>query len=53
MKYIREFHLLYKKESKKLKTKEAKRAFVKSFDWYKMTEQDTEFWSVIFDFLDS
>ena len=53
MKYIREFRLLYKKESKKLKTKEAKRAFVKSFDWYKMTEQDTELWSVIFDFLDS
>ena len=52
-KYIREFVSRYKKESKKLKTKEAKRAFVESFDWYKMTEQDTELWTIIFDFLDS
>jgi len=36
-----------------LTTEEEKAAYVKSFDWYKMTEQDENFWQTVFDFLES
>ena len=35
----------------RLKTDERRRAFVESFDWYKMTEQNDEVWNRIFSFL--
>ncbi|MBQ6905910.1 MAG: alpha/beta fold hydrolase [Clostridia bacterium] len=38
---------------KKTLTKEQKEAFVESFDWVKMTEQDNEVWAIIFDHLAS
>lgn len=41
------------KRKKKLKTDEQKQAFKNSYDWNKLTEQDTEFWKKVFDFLES
>ena len=35
-----------------LETDEEKKAFVSSYDWYKMTEQDEELWEKIFTFLE-
>lgn len=48
----------FKTLSKKLKahqlsTDEEKKAFVNSFDWWKMTAQDEKVWDKIFDFLES
>lgn len=48
----------FKALSKKLKkhelsTDEKKIAFVESFDWWKMTEQDENIWKKIFEFLDN
>lgn len=36
-----------------LTTDESKKAFIESFDWWKMTEQDEAVWDKIFDFLDN
>lgn len=47
------FNVLTKKTKKKqLETKDEKENFKKSFDWYKMTEQDEKVWAKIFTFLD-
>lgn len=47
------FRILSKKLKKKeLKTDEQKKAFVESFDWWKMTAQDEKVWEKIYDFLD-
>ena len=40
------------KLKKKRASKEARAAFTKSCDWYKMTEQDMDFWAKVFDFID-
>ena len=47
----------FKQLSRKLKKKELssdeqKKAFVESFDWWKMTAQDEQVWKKIFDFLE-
>ena len=51
--YKDQFFAIYKKELKKkrLLTDEAKAAFVKRFDWKRMTEQDMELWKTVFEFL--
>ena len=47
------FKQLSKKLKKKeLSTDEQKKAFVESFDWWKMTAQDEKVWKTIFDFLE-
>ena len=48
------FHCKLSKKLKKkeLKTDEQKKAFVESFDWWKMTAQDEKVWEKIYDFLD-
>ncbi len=47
------FACLTKKTKKKeLETKKEKDAFKKSFDWYRMTEQDEKVWKEIFKFLE-
>ena len=40
----------YKNKKKLLKTDKAKAEFVASYDWYKITEQDTDVWDKIVDF---
>lgn len=40
-------------KKKELKTEEQKKAFVESYDWWKMTAQDEKVWEKIFDFLNS
>ncbi|MBQ8880419.1 MAG: alpha/beta fold hydrolase [Clostridia bacterium] len=54
VKYKNEFFrdLTYRKKKKKLQSDEQKSAFVSSYDFYRMTEQDMELWQKIFDFLD-
>lgn len=42
-----------KNKKKKLKTDEAKAAFVASYDWYKITDQDADVWDRIIAFLDN
>ena len=51
--YKDEFFAIYKKELKKkhLVSDEEKAAFVKRFDWKRMTEQDMTLWNEIFEFL--
>ena len=49
-KYISEKALLVK--SGRLSSDEEKKAFVASFDWHKITDQDELVWKEIFDFLD-
>lgn len=51
--YKDEFFAIYKKELKKkrLDTDEAKQAFIKRFDWRRMTEQDMALWQTVFEFL--
>ena len=51
--YKDEFFAIYKKELKKkrLETDEAKQAFIKRFDWKRMTEQDMALWQTVFEFL--
>lgn len=44
--------LAKKNKNKELTTPEAKKTFVESFDWDKMTEQDEEVWAEIFNTLD-
>ena len=39
-------------KKKKLVTKEEKEAFVKSYDWERMTAQDGEFWGTVLEFLE-
>lgn len=51
VKYKDEFFKKLTKAQKKLTTAEQKKAFKESYDWYKMTEQDTEVWQRIFDTL--
>ena len=47
------FKILSKKLKKKeLSTIEQKQAFVESFDWWKMTDQDEKVWDKIFKFLE-
>ncbi len=48
VKYKNEFFSIYPKEKKKLKTEAQKAAFVASFDWDKMTEQDPLVWEHIY-----
>ena len=45
--------LTKKRKSGELSTDEQKRAFIESYDWYKMTEQDEKVWQIIFDHLDA
>ncbi|MBQ8600341.1 MAG: alpha/beta fold hydrolase [Clostridia bacterium] len=47
------FFAAYKKTAKKLKTEQQKQAFKDQFDWYRMTEQDMEIWSQVFEVLKS
>lgn len=42
-----------KLKKKELKTEKQKKAFVESYDWWKMTAQDEKVWEKIFDFLES
>lgn len=49
--YVNEKNKLMKQ--KKLVTDEQKKAFLASFDWDRMTEQDEAVWNVIFDCLDN
>lgn len=42
-----------KLKKKELKTEEQKKAFVESYDWWKMTAQDEKVWEKIFNFLES
>jgi pimeloyl-ACP methyl ester carboxylesterase len=53
--YLGEYTSLRTKlmKKKKLQTAEQKQAFVNSFDWKRMTEQDETVWSEIFSCLDS
>lgn len=44
--------LTKKRKKKELDTEAEKLAFVSSFDWWRMTEQDMDVWNKIFDFLD-
>ena len=48
-----DFFAAYKKTAKKLKTEQQKQAFKDQFDWYRMTEQDMEIWSQVFEVLKS
>ena len=45
--------LTKKRKSGELSTDEQKRAFIESYDWHKMTEQDEKVWQIIFDHLDA
>lgn len=55
VKYKDEFFRILSKKLKnhELSTDEKKKAFVESFDWWKMTEQDKDVWKKIFTFLDN
>lgn len=55
VKYKDEFFKILSKKLKKheLSTDQQKKAFVESFDWWKMTAQDEKVWKRIFDFLES
>ena len=50
VKYLNTYSMKLKEKAKKgeLSTSEAKKGFVNSFDWYKMTEQDKSVWEEIF-----
>ena len=50
VKYLNEFFSTLQRKQKqgKLKTEEEKEAFLNSYDWHKMTEQDEEVWEEIF-----
>ena len=54
VKYKKEFLAEHNKRLKegKEKNREEHRAFLMTYDWYKMTEQDEKIWEVIFVFLD-
>ena len=45
--------LTAKRRTGKLKTDEAKAEFVSKYDFTRMTEQDSEVWGKIFDFIES
>lgn len=51
VKYLAEYLSVLNKQRKKLKTSEEKKAFVKSFDWDRMTAQDEQVWQKIFEHL--
>lgn len=53
--YKDEFFKILSKKLKKheLSTESQKKAFVDSFDWWKMTAQDERVWKKVFDFLES
>lgn len=55
VKYKDEFFasLTKKIKKKELETEAQKAAFKKSYDWYRMTEQDERVWKCIFKFLDN
>ncbi len=53
VKYLAEYSAQNRKMAKKLKTPEQKQAFISSFDWRRMTEQDTAVWQEIFATLDA
>lgn len=55
VKYKDEFFKILSKKLKKheLSTDEQKKAFIDSFDWWKMTAQDEKVWEKIFVFLES
>lgn len=50
---LAEYSSAVKKQKKLLKTAEQKQAFVASFDWNAITEQDENVWNEIFDVLDN
>lgn len=54
VKYKAEFFKAHKQRIKKNlhKDKEAHKAFLDSYDWHKITEQDEEIWQQIYEFLD-
>lgn len=53
VKYKAEFFKAHKKRIKKnLHKDESHKAFLSSYDWHKITEQDTELWNKIYEFLD-
>ncbi len=41
-----------KNKNGELKTDEEKAAFISSYDWYRMTEQDMDIWNKIFEFIE-
>ena len=53
VKYLGEYLQKSKKVKNKLKTDDAKKAFVDSWDWNRMTAQDDSVWNEIFACLDS
>lgn len=53
VKLLADYGKKLKKNSKKLKSTEQKKAFLDSFDWYAITEQDEAVWSEIFNTLDA
>ncbi len=53
VKYLGEYLAELNKKKKELRTPEQKKAFVDSFDWWRMTAQDEKVWNKIFEVLDS
>lgn len=53
VKYLGEYLAALNKKKKELRTPEQKKAFVDSFDWWRMTAQDEKVWNRIFEVLDS
>lgn len=53
VRYLGEYLAELNKKQKQLKTAQQKKAFVDSFDWWRMTAQDENVWAKIFDFLDN
>ena len=55
MEYKDEFFKLYKKVKKKgeLVTADEKEAFIRLFDWHRMTRQDTRVWRMIYQTLEN
>ncbi len=52
VKILAEYTSALNRKNKELTTNEAKKAFVESFDWDKITEQDEKVWAEIFETLD-
>lgn len=53
VKYLGEYLAQLNKKKKSLRTAEQKKAFVDSFDWWRMTAQDDSVWQKIFEVLDN
>ena len=52
VRYLGEYLAQLNKTKKSLRTAEQKKAFVASFDWWRMTAQDEDVWQKIFEVLD-